>query len=144
VNWTPTLDNRIRTLFAEGKAYKAIAAAMGPEFTPGMVIGRGARMDPPLPKRVLARQSVTVRKPKRVFAYAKKPPSVKAQQPKVIPVPADCKPISLMARTDHDCAYPVKAFAGPDKPFYCGLPTETGNHYCPYHTRVVWVSKSAA
>lgn len=145
--WTPDEDDMLRNLFAEGKSYSQIGAAVG--RTKNAAISRsrklklGSRGD--LHTQRMASRSAKMRKynapakPKQKHFSLKRTTPRERKPPmflRVVPAP-DSKPVPLVDRTG--CCYPTTPH-GPH--LFCNEPTQ-GRDYCEFHHNVMYKRRAA-
>jgi hypothetical protein len=83
-----------------------------------------------------------VKQPRQNRNWFGGPPEPKeATAPREVLPPPDCKPVTLMDRTSHQCGWVLGETTGPDT-LMCGAPKEFEAAYCAYHARIAVVTSS--
>jgi len=134
--WTDELMADLRRMHASGMSFAMIADEMG--MTRSAVIGKADRLG--LSRRMS--RSDSMRQHHHAKRFKPAIPTRTRMAPRIIRPPASppkCVPISLMARTNGQCAYPVSDFSGPHEPFFCGAAideVEPIQSYCAWHRAI--------
>jgi hypothetical protein len=144
--WTDARTEELRELVGLHLSARQIAWRMG--ITRNAVIGKcqrarfrlhsgqgGRSYSPdPLPASIAKRKSRARLRSAAVRATRKPVPGTPI---KAAPLPPTCEPVTLLARSDFQCAYPIGETAGPDT-LMCGGHVE-GRSLCAYHLARCWV-----
>lgn len=125
VVWTEEMVAELRGLLERGLSMAMVASEMS--MTRGAISGKIDRLGlfkSARPRKPIVRRSRTMtRSPVRSAP----------------PVPPSCHPVSLMARTNSQCAFPVADFSGPHAPFFCAAAIDTiepVQSYCAWHRAI--------
>ncbi len=144
--WTDERIAQLRQLWQDGNSASMCARSLN--CTRNAVIGKVHRLD--MPKRISTQFARAKAKPKKYVSgqfrksrakqnvvpfYGSREPVIRkvAMPP---PLPPNCEPVRLLARSIRGCCYPVGIAVGAEQMF-CDS-ASNGTAYCAYHARVMY------
>jgi GcrA cell cycle regulator len=137
MTWTMEQIAILKRMNGAGEPYRAIAAALGPDFTRSAVCGKIHRLN--ISNRTNGTNSRPPRKRVRKGQSEPKAPHTSPDPlPPPPPAPLGARMLSVLELTDAVCKFPI---GDPDKPAFgfCGCPRQDEGPYCGFHARIAFL-----